>query len=96
MREKELYQQKIQAKVDEWKAEAEKLRAKAKGADADARLEANRKADELDRKVASAKERLTEVREASEDKWESVKARVDAAWDTLTSEVRELAGRIGR
>lgn len=96
MREKELYQQKMEAKLDEWKAEAEKLRAKAAGADADAKLDANRKAEELDRKIETGNQRLAEIREAGEDTWESVKARVDAAWDTLTSEVRELAGKIGR
>ncbi|MFO7545225.1 MAG: hypothetical protein R6W77_06980 [Trueperaceae bacterium] len=96
MREKELYQQKMEAKLQEWKAEAEKLRAKAAGADADAKLEANRKAEELDRKIATGNERLAEIREAGEDTWDSVKARVDKAWDTLTSEVRELAGKIGR
>lgn len=96
MREKEIYQQKIQAKLDEWKADAEKLRAKAAGADADAKLEANRKAEELDRKIATGNERLAEIRDAGEDKWETVKTRVDAAWDKLTSEVRELAGKIGR
>jgi len=32
MSEKELYQQKLQAQLDEWKAEIDKLKAKAAGA----------------------------------------------------------------
>ena len=39
MDEKEAYQQKLNAKLDEWKAEIEKMQAKAKTAEADAQLQ---------------------------------------------------------
>jgi hypothetical protein len=39
MNEKELYQQKKQAQLDEWKAEVDKLKAKASGASADAQMD---------------------------------------------------------
>ncbi len=42
MNEKELYQQKKQAQLNEWKAEFDKLKAKASGASADAQLELNK------------------------------------------------------
>ena len=51
MNEKELYQQKKQAQLDEWKAEVDKLKAKASGASADAQLELNREIDTLEGKI---------------------------------------------
>lgn len=38
MSEKEIYQQKTQAQLDEWKAEVDKLKAKAFGSSADAQM----------------------------------------------------------
>ena len=43
--DKELYQQKKQAQLDEWTAEVKELKAKASGASVDAQLELNKKID---------------------------------------------------
>ncbi|KHE91831.1 MAG: hypothetical protein K8F52_03055 [Candidatus Scalindua rubra] len=47
MDDKELYQQKKQAQLDEWKAEIDKLKAKASGASADVQLEMNKQSRRL-------------------------------------------------
>ena len=74
MNEKELYQQKKQAQLDEWKAEADKLKAKASGASADAQLQLNKQIEALEDKIEDGKTRLTEIAEASEEAWDSIKS----------------------
>ena len=71
MNEKELYQQKKQAQLDEWKAEVEKFRAKVSEAGADAQLELNKQIKTLEHKVEQGKTRLAETANASDAAWES-------------------------
>ncbi|MDZ7721539.1 MAG: coiled coil domain-containing protein [candidate division KSB1 bacterium] len=78
MSEKELYQQKKQAQLDEWKAKVEKLKAKASGAGADAHLELNKQIEALKGKIESGKNKLAEIADASEDSWESIKDGVES------------------
>ena len=48
MSDKEVYLQKMRAQLDEWKADVDKLKAKASMASADARLERNRQIEVLE------------------------------------------------
>jgi hypothetical protein len=51
MTDKELYQQKKQAQLDEWRAEVNKLKARASGASADAQLEMNKQIKALESRI---------------------------------------------
>jgi predicted RNase H-like nuclease (RuvC/YqgF family) len=84
-REKELYEQKMRARLDEWKAELDKLKARAKGASADTQIKMNREIEELETAIQEGETRLSALAEASGDAWESIKEGVDAAWESLTS-----------
>ena len=94
MNEKELYQQKKQAQLDEWKAEADKLKAKASGASADAQLEFNKQIEALEGKIEEGKTRLSEFADASEDAWESIKEGVESAWDSMKSALSDAAAKL--
>ncbi len=89
-REKELYEQKMRARLEEWKAELDKLKAKAKGASADTQLEMNQRIEELETAIQQGETRLSALAEASDDAWESIKEGVDAAWESLTSAFKGL------
>ena len=91
MHDRELYQQKMHAQLDEWKAEADRLRAKASGASADAQLDINRQIRALERKIEAGRAKLLEIASASEDAWESIKEGVESAWDSLRSATRDAA-----
>ncbi|MGB5811399.1 MAG: hypothetical protein WBG86_12755 [Polyangiales bacterium] len=91
MNDKELYQQKVQAQLDEWKAELDKLRAKASGASADAQLDINRQIKVLERNIEGGRVKLSEIASASEEAWESVKEGVESAWDSLKSAATDAA-----
>jgi len=89
MTEKELYQQKKQAQLDEWKAEIEKLTAKAAGAGAEAQLELNKQIEALKGRLEEGKTKLAEIANASAETWESFKDGVESAWGAVTSAFRE-------
>ena len=94
MSEKKLYQQKKQAQLDEWKAEVDKLKAKASGASADAQLELNKQIEALESKIEGGKTKLAEIANASEDAWESLKGGVESAWDSIKSAFSDAAAKL--
>ena len=93
MNEKELYQQKKQAQLDVWKAEVDKLKAKASGASADAQLELNKQIEVLEGKIEEGKTKLAEIAGASEDAWESIKEGAESAWDSMKSAFCDAAAK---
>lgn len=93
MNEKELYRQKRQAQLDEWKAGIYKLKAKASGASADAQLELNKQIRALEGKIEEGKSKLAEIADASDDAWESLKDGVESAWDSMRSAFSDAAAK---
>lgn len=85
MNDKKLYLKKKQAQLDEWKADLDKLKAKASGASADSQLELNQHIAALDGKIKEGKVKLDEVSDANDDAWESIKKGVESSWGALKS-----------
>jgi hypothetical protein len=82
---KEAYEKKLQAQLDEWGAEIDKLKAKADKAEADAQLDYYKEIEELRTNQEVANKKLSELKEASEDAWEDLKAGIESAWDSLSN-----------
>ncbi len=93
MNEKELYQQKHKAKLDEWQAEVEKFKAKVSGASADAQLQMKSQIESLQGKIEEGKAKLAELTDASEDAWESIRNGMDSAWESMKSAFSEASAR---
>lgn len=93
MSTKEAYQKKIQAQLDEWSAEINKLKAKADKAEADAQLEYYKVIEELRFKQEAANSKFEELKETSGDAWEDIKAGMDSAWDSLGDALKSAASR---
>ena len=85
MDEKELQQQKYQAQLDEWKADADKLKAQLSGASADAQIEMKEQLKALEAKIEDGESKLAELAGAAEEAWDSAKDKMEAAWDSLKS-----------
>ena len=90
---KAAYEKKLQAQLDECNADMIKLKAKADKAEADAQIEYYKEIEELKSKKASVDQKLFELKEASEDAWEDLKAGADKAWDSLSDAVKSAASR---
>lgn len=93
MNSKQAYQKKVQAQLDEWSAEIDKLRAKADRADAEAEIALNREIDNLRDKRNQARQKLDELSSAGEDAWEDIKTGVEAASNALGHAVRSAQSR---
>lgn len=93
MNDKEIYKQKFQAQLDGWQADIDKLKAKALTSKSDIQLEINKLTDELEASTKSAKEKLSELTEASGDALASVKSGVESAWDSLKKSVHDAVSK---
>jgi chromosome segregation ATPase len=90
MTDKELYQQKKQAQLDKWKAEISMMKAKASVVSADAQLQFNKQIAALEGKIEEGKVKLSEIADASEDAWESVKSGVESTWDSIKTTFNDV------
>ena len=93
MNDRELYQQKMKAQLDGWRADLDKLKARASGATADVQLDINRHTRTLERKIDEGKSKLSELHAANEEAWESVKKGVESAWGSLKTGFSDAADR---
>ncbi len=93
MGERELVQQKMQSKIDEWTAEVSKLKAKAKGASADAQLEMRRQIDTLQTRLDEGHKKLSQSADASGSQWDAIKDSVSKWWESDDSKTKaDMAG----
>lgn len=90
---KQNYEKKLQAQLDEWAAEIDKLRAKTQSASADVQIEYEKQVDELKEKQKAANEKLTELKEASEDSWEELKDDMDSTWNSLEKTLKSATSK---
>lgn len=83
MNEKEAYEKKTEAQLNEWSAEVDRLKAKAEKAAADAQIDFQREIDSAKAKMDAANDKLQEVKNASDDAWEDLKNGLDGALSSL-------------
>lgn len=93
MSQKEAYEKKMEAQLEKWSAEIDGLKAKAKMADADARIAINEEIDSAASKKKAAKEKLDELKDAGDDAWEDLKHGIEGAWTSLDAAVRSASSR---
>lgn len=95
MDEKSAYRQKLEARLDQWRAEIDKLQAKAVEASADARLEYDKQIKALRNQQEEARQKLNELDDASSEAWKDLKSGLQKAWDDLGTAVRKATERFG-
>lgn len=85
MSERQHYIDKIQARLDQWNAEIEKLQAKSREAEADSKIDHQKQIETLRERRDAAEQKIGDVRNASDDAWQDAKAGLDKAVDDLSS-----------
>lgn len=93
MNEKNAYEQKQEARLKEWAAEIDKLKARAKRADADARIKLNEEVEEAEAIQKKIEDSLAELRASTDDAWTDIKRGLDEASRSLSSSLRSAASR---
>lgn len=77
--QKEAYEKKMEAQIEEMQADIAKLKAKSKEVGADSEIEYNKMMDELEAKTKAVKEKMGEFKNSAADGWESAKDTLDKA-----------------
>ena len=90
---KEAYEKKIEAQLNEWKTDIDKMKAKADKADAEAKLAYYKQIEELRTRQEVAQKKLAELKASGEDAWEDLKAGIDRAWSSLGEAVKSAGSR---
>ena len=92
--QKENYQQKIENQLNEWRADIDRLKEKAKYATAETKLKYQDNIDRLELRMDEGKSRLRELRESSGEAWEAVKVGADSIWDTMKATFAEVKEKL--
>jgi uncharacterized coiled-coil DUF342 family protein len=92
---KELYQKKMEAKLDEWNARIDELKAKAQQADAEARIEIMDQVEALRQNRDSFREKLEALKETGGDAWKDIQTGLDNAYSQMKASIERAMGRFG-
>jgi len=95
MSEKQHYIDKAKARLEQWEAEIDKLKARMDEAGADARIEYREELDDLRKRRTEAKEKLSKLADAGDDAWDDVRQGLEAAWDKAESAFKKARSRFG-
>ncbi len=80
MSQRDEYLSKLKAQLDQWNAEVTKWEAKAKGAQADVRIEYEKQLDTFRHQRNQALEQMHKVQAATGDAWTDLVRGADEAW----------------
>jgi chromosome segregation ATPase len=89
----EAYKEKMHARLLQWDAEARLLEARIKEAKADKMLEYQDEMEALKAEIARAKVELNRLSESGEEAWQSIKAGLDEAWDSIADGFRNARSK---
>ncbi|MGD9971985.1 MAG: coiled coil domain-containing protein [Desulfatirhabdiaceae bacterium] len=87
------YEEKLDAQVEEWKAQIALLKAKADKAKADVRMEYYKKIEALEHRQKEAVSRLQELKSAGDEAWEEVKTGAEKTWDEVKAAFHNVVSK---
>jgi hypothetical protein len=82
---------KMEAELKQWGVRLDKLMAKADASGTGAKIDYRHRLDDLSEKYAAAEARLTELKAAGINKWDTYKGGVETAWSELATAFTKLA-----
>lgn len=92
--DKNAYGEKLQARLDQWKAELDQLEAKAREAEADAKIEVEQNVDDVRNRWDAARAKALEVKQASDDAWSELRTGTEEAFESLKSAVERAKAKL--
>ncbi len=94
MTRKKQHEQKLQAQLDEWDAEIDKLKAKARGAQAEGKIAYEKEIEKLDAMKDTVSDKLTEFKNSSEEAWEDINIGLHDAINSLDDAFKSATSRL--
>lgn len=89
------YAKKLQARLDQWKAELDKLEATARESEADTKIELERNVDDVKRRWEAARAKALELKKTSGDAWNELRTGTEEAFDSLKDAVERAKSKLG-
>lgn len=83
------HQGEMEAQLQEWGTKLDQLKAKADQAGADAEAHLNQKIEELGTKRDEMAQNLENLKNSSDDAWESIRAGLQSAWQEVNKGFEE-------
>ena len=87
---RDVYEKKMQARLDEWKTRLEQFKEKADQEETNLQLEYYTLIDEIKLELENGHKKLQRLKQASDDTWEDFKDEVETTWDSLDDLIRAL------
>ncbi len=84
------YRQKVEAKLEGYQAKLDGARANLKGAGADARLNAEKQINDLQKKLNAAKAKAAKLADAGDEAWSNLTKDLDDKFEGFTSAVKRF------
>ena len=94
MMQREAYQQKLEAKLDRWRAEIDKLRAQVTEAGGDAKIEYQRDLEALSLRQKHAEEKFAVLKQTRNETWDAARTSVESVTHTLEQKVNRFKAKL--
>jgi F0F1-type ATP synthase membrane subunit b/b' len=91
---RELYQERIEATLQEWGGEIEKLRKKADQLGAEAKVKYRDQIEDLHARQETARKKLEELKRAGGEAWEDLRKSAESAVEELKKGVESAVGKM--
>ena len=83
MTDRQYYEEKLKAKLDEWQANIDKMRAQARQAEADSRKQMEEEIDKLGTRRDEMVDQLEKLQKSNAAAWTEVKTGAEKAWHDM-------------
>lgn len=94
MTDKEAYQKKLEAQLEEADAKLQELEARRKETEADAQIEYDRRIERLNENIEKTKREIVKLEKSSGEAWDSIKGGVESAWKDLSEAVKDASDKL--
>jgi len=87
------HEEKLQAQLDDWKKELEKIKEKADLAETNLQLEYYTLIDELKLELEQAHRKLEVLEQSADESWEELKTDIEITWNSLEDLIKSMTPR---
>jgi predicted nucleic acid-binding Zn-ribbon protein len=93
MSAREIFVEKLKAKLSEWNAEVDRLESKAEMIDAQNRARYRAAIQEIKGKIQQVERKLTVIKNSSTDAWQDLKEGAETAWKDFEASMNQVKER---
>ena len=86
---KQAYQERVEAEIQQRRAELEQLAAKARKSKSEAQVGFDQAIEDLNRQLNEWEGRLGELKESGKESWETVKEGVEHSWEAFSDSLKK-------